>query len=100
MNQEKKGYEGRDPRPGNEKKSNRTHQPFYGDGLRDPVFWQWDGPTAVSWQNLVTLRGCTVGTGRSHSLSAGEGATTCSKGQIGPRGARSTVPALEESSPY
>ena len=82
------------------KKSNRTHQPFYGDGLRDPVFWQWDGPTAVSWQNLVTLRGCTVGTGRSHSLSAGEDATTCSKGQIGPRGARSTVPALEESSPY
>ena len=64
----KKGVWGKGPTPWQWKKSSRTHQPFYGDGLRDPVFWQWDGPTAVSWQNLVTLRGCTVGTGRSHSL--------------------------------
>ena len=99
-NQEKKRVWGKEWTPDRAiKKSDRTYQPFYGDGHRDPVFWQVDGPTAVSWPNLVSPWGCTVGTGRSHSLSAGEDATISSKGQIGPRGARSTIPALEESSP-
>ena len=88
----KKRYKEKGPTP-EKRKSHDTHQPYGVDGPRDPVFWQWDGPTGTFWPKHVALHACSDGIARgtTHGPWAGGGESSASQStsRLAPRTARS-----------
>ena len=98
---EKRGNEGRKewtPAP-SMKKSDTTYQPFCSDVPRDPKSGRWDGPRGTAWQIGWGLRSGFDGTGLLSRPFPWEGSTGWISCPSGPRGARSTAPALAKISP-
>ena len=89
----------RKPAPGLWKKANGTHQPFDGDGPRDPSSGQRGGPTAAFYPNPSVVHGCSVWTGRADSRVSSGGATGSLANQTTWRWAQSTRQSIAASSP-